>query len=155
MLRKIVSGGQTGADRAALDFAIEWNIPHGGWVPKGRQAEDGKVPEKYRLMEMEQPRLCPSNRTERHRFGRHPNILPRKAQGRFASDPKNGPETRTALASRGPGENQQFQRRAIHSHVDKGPAHRCLECCGPSTKSGSHEYTAPPSTYWKPPFNYP
>jgi hypothetical protein len=52
MLRKIVSGGQTGADRAALDFAIEWNIPHGGWIPKGRQAEDGKVPEKYRLREM-------------------------------------------------------------------------------------------------------
>ncbi len=55
MLRKIVSGGQTGADRAALDFAIEWNIPHGGWVPKGRQAEDGKVPEKYRLREMDSP----------------------------------------------------------------------------------------------------
>ena len=53
MLRKIVSGGQTGADRAALDFAIEWNIPHGGWIPKGRQAEDGRVPEKYRLREMD------------------------------------------------------------------------------------------------------
>ncbi len=53
MVRKIVSGGQTGADRAALDFAIEWNIPHGGWVPKGRLAEDGRLPEKYRLREME------------------------------------------------------------------------------------------------------
>ena len=52
MVRKIVSGGQTGADRAALDFAIEWNIPHGGWVPKGRMAEDGRLPEKYRLREM-------------------------------------------------------------------------------------------------------
>ena len=53
MVRKIVSGGQTGADRAALDFAMEWNIPHGGWIPKGRLAEDGRLPEKYRLKEME------------------------------------------------------------------------------------------------------
>jgi len=52
MVRKIVSGGQTGADRAALDFAMEWNISHGGWIPKGRRAEDGVLPEKYRLREM-------------------------------------------------------------------------------------------------------
>ncbi len=52
MVRKIVSGGQTGADRAALDFALEWNISHGGWIPKGRLAEDGRLPEKYRLKEM-------------------------------------------------------------------------------------------------------
>lgn len=37
MLDKIVSGGQTGADRAALDFAIKHKIPHGGWAPKGRR----------------------------------------------------------------------------------------------------------------------
>ncbi|NQT56062.1 MAG: hypothetical protein HQ551_07520 [Desulfobacteraceae bacterium] len=36
MLQKVISGGQTGADRAALDFAIEFDIPHGGWIPKGR-----------------------------------------------------------------------------------------------------------------------
>ena len=40
---KIMSGGQTGADRAALDFAIEHGIPHGGWCPKGRRAEDGPI----------------------------------------------------------------------------------------------------------------
>jgi hypothetical protein len=51
MIRKIISGGQTGADRAALDFAIRHKIPHGGWVPKGRKAEDGKLPHKYRLIE--------------------------------------------------------------------------------------------------------
>jgi hypothetical protein len=39
----IVSGGQTGADRAALGFAIDHGIPHGGWCPKGRLAEDGPV----------------------------------------------------------------------------------------------------------------
>jgi hypothetical protein len=52
MLRKIVSGGQTGADRAALDVAIRWNIPHGGWVPKGRLAENGPLPDIYQLAEM-------------------------------------------------------------------------------------------------------
>ena len=52
MIQKIISGGQTGADRAALDFAIQHNIPHGGWIPKGRKAEDGTLPEKYHLQEM-------------------------------------------------------------------------------------------------------
>jgi hypothetical protein len=52
MLKKIISGGQTGADRAALDFAIKHKIPHGGWVPKGRVAEDGILPERYLLTEM-------------------------------------------------------------------------------------------------------
>ena len=49
---RIVSGGQTGADRAALDWAIANNIPHGGWCPAGRMAEDGTVPERYALTEM-------------------------------------------------------------------------------------------------------
>lgn len=52
MLEKIVSGGQTGADRAALDFAIKHGIPHGGWVPKGRLAEDGPLADRYDLKEM-------------------------------------------------------------------------------------------------------
>ena len=44
---KIFSGGQTGVDRAALDAAIELNIPYGGYLPKGRLAEDGPLSEKY------------------------------------------------------------------------------------------------------------
>ena len=52
MIKKIISGGQTGADRAALDFALKLGIPHGGWIPKGRIAEDGPLPEIYRLQEM-------------------------------------------------------------------------------------------------------
>jgi hypothetical protein len=52
MFKKIVSGGQTGADRAALDFTIKNTIPHGGWVPKGRIAEDGPIAENYDLKEM-------------------------------------------------------------------------------------------------------
>lgn len=49
----IVSGGQTGADRAALDFAIVRGIEHGGWCPAGRRAEDGPVAAKYLLTETE------------------------------------------------------------------------------------------------------
>ena len=52
MIKKIVSGGQTGEGRAALDFAIELGIPHGGRVPKGRATEDGILPDQYRLKEM-------------------------------------------------------------------------------------------------------
>ena len=52
MIEKIISGGQTGADRAALDVALKLGIPHGGWIPKGRIAEDGPLPEIYRLNEM-------------------------------------------------------------------------------------------------------
>ncbi len=51
MIRKIISGGQTGVDRAALDVALELGIPHGGWVPRGRRAEDGPLPARYRLQE--------------------------------------------------------------------------------------------------------
>jgi len=49
----IVSGGQTGADRGALDFAIEHGYTHGGWAPQGREAEDGKIPVKYQLIELD------------------------------------------------------------------------------------------------------
>ena len=52
MKLKIVSGGQTGADRAALDVAIKLNIAHGGWCPKGRKAIDGTIAKKYQLKEM-------------------------------------------------------------------------------------------------------
>ena len=49
MIEKIISGAQSGVDRAALDFALKFKIPHGGWIPKGRLAEDGPLPEKYQL----------------------------------------------------------------------------------------------------------
>ncbi|MEM7559341.1 MAG: putative molybdenum carrier protein [Planctomycetota bacterium] len=52
-IERIVSGGQTGVDRAALDTAILLGIPHGGWCPKGRLAEDGPIPDRYLLTEME------------------------------------------------------------------------------------------------------
>jgi hypothetical protein len=48
---KIISGGQTGADRAALDFAIEQGIPHGGWCPRGLKSETGRIDACYPLQE--------------------------------------------------------------------------------------------------------
>jgi hypothetical protein len=45
MLKKIISGGQTGADVAGLDVAIKHGIPHGGAIPKGRLTENGTLPE--------------------------------------------------------------------------------------------------------------
>ncbi len=50
---RIVSGGQTGVDRAALDVAIELGLEHGGWCPQGRRAEDGAIAAEYRLRETE------------------------------------------------------------------------------------------------------
>jgi len=47
----IVSGGQTGADRAGLDWAIAHGIAHGGWCPQGRRAEDGPIDPRYLLRE--------------------------------------------------------------------------------------------------------
>ncbi len=50
-IKKIISGGQSGVDRAALDVALELGIPCGGRCPKGRRAEDGRIADKYPLQE--------------------------------------------------------------------------------------------------------
>ncbi|TWU30147.1 putative molybdenum carrier protein [Bythopirellula polymerisocia] len=52
----IVSGGQTGADRAALDFAIRLGLDHAGWCPRGRRAEDGPLDLQYDLQETSSPK---------------------------------------------------------------------------------------------------
>lgn len=48
---KIISGGQTGVDRAALDVALALGLECGGWCPRGRKAEDGRIPDRYPLRE--------------------------------------------------------------------------------------------------------
>ncbi len=54
-LAMLISGGQTGVDRAALDFAMRSGLPHGGWCPLGRRAEDGAIPRQYCLIEADTP----------------------------------------------------------------------------------------------------
>lgn len=62
MTIRIVSGGQTGVDRAALDVALEMGMECGGWCPAGRRAEDGVIDARYPLMET--PSADPAQRTE-------------------------------------------------------------------------------------------
>jgi len=61
---KIISGGQTGADQAALDAAITLGISHGGWLPRGRKTEAGPLAHKYRLKEL--PSTKYRDRTEKN-----------------------------------------------------------------------------------------
>lgn len=51
LIDRLISGGQTGVDRAALDVALEFGIPCGGWCPRGRRAEDGRIPARFPLQE--------------------------------------------------------------------------------------------------------
>ena len=55
MLKKIISGGLPGVERAALDVAIKLDIPHGGWTYKSRKTDDDKLPERYNVKEIENP----------------------------------------------------------------------------------------------------
>ncbi len=83
MLRQIVSGGQTGADRAALDVAIKMNIPHGGWISKGRITEAGPLPEIYQLREMAASDY--PSRTRRNILDSHGTVIISRGQLRGGS----------------------------------------------------------------------
>ena len=101
MLRKIISGGQTGADRAALDAAIKLGLPHGGWVPKGRRAEDGRIPLTYQLEEM--PTESYPKRTEK-------NVLEADGTLIFSHGPLTGGSKLTL--------DLAVRHRRTHLHVD-------------------------------------
>jgi hypothetical protein len=79
LLTRIVSGGQTGVDRGALDAALEWSFPCGGWCPQGRQAEDGVIPDRYPVVVLAGAGECRGLR-------RHGDPEPRRAHGRHRTD---------------------------------------------------------------------
>lgn len=72
-IKKILSGGQTGVDRAALDIALEWGIPCGGWCPRGRLAEDGIIPTVYPLRQTRSADYA--QRTERNVVGADATLI--------------------------------------------------------------------------------
>lgn len=85
----LMSGGQTGADRAGLDWAIAHSIPHGGWCPQGRRSEDGPIAARYCLVET--PSRSYLQRTEW-------NVRDSDATLVFTSDPVlDGGSRRTAV----------------------------------------------------------
>lgn len=100
---KIVSGGQTGADRAALEFALRHGLPHGGWCPRGRRAEDGKIPPRYQLTET--PERAYAVRTLR-------NVLDSDATVVFSTAPeiRGGTALTAALA-------REHNRPLLHLHA--------------------------------------
>lgn len=92
VVRRLVSGGQTGVDRAALDVALELGIPCGGWCPRGRKSESGPIPARYPLRET--PTSAYPERTERNvRDADGTLVLTRRA-------PKGGTGLTVSLARR-------------------------------------------------------
>lgn len=61
-VQRVISGGQTGVDRAALDVALEMGLRCGGWCPRGRRAEDGPIPATYPLQETASPKYAQRTR---------------------------------------------------------------------------------------------
>lgn len=80
-IREIVSGGQTGVDRAALDVAIELKILHGGWCPHGRKSEDGTIATTYKLREAPAPTLEESLKDSDAIFKKRTELNVRDADG--------------------------------------------------------------------------
>jgi len=87
MITKIISGGQTGADRGGLDAALHCGLPHGGWCPKGRRAEDGIIPAEYHLNEMVSSEYLP--RTKANVFDSDATVI-------FTYGPLSGGSLKTA-----------------------------------------------------------
>jgi hypothetical protein len=87
MITKLISGGQTGADRGGLDAAIHCDLPHGVWCPKGRKAEDGIIPAEYHLTEMLTPAYLPRTQA---------NLIDSDATIIFTYGPLSGGSLKTA-----------------------------------------------------------
>ncbi len=130
---RVISGGQTGADRGALDAAIELGIQHGGHCPAGRRAEDGRIPDRFRLIETESADYAV--RTERNVLGADATLLVTRGV------PTGGSALTAALA-------RKHGRPCLHLDLDAGgdpgaalrewlavSEIRCLNVAGPRESS--------------------
>ncbi|MBI9086325.1 MAG: putative molybdenum carrier protein [Desulfobacterales bacterium] len=106
ILKKIISGGQTGADQAALDAAIKMGLPHAGWIPRGRLTEDGPLPLTYALQEM--PTNSYPKRTEQ-------NVLDSDGTVIFSHGPLTGGSKLIQKLAR------QHKKPCLHINLDKVP----------------------------------
>lgn len=140
MIEKIISGGQTGADRAALDAAIEIDIPHGGWVPRGRLAEDGMVPPAYQVSEV--PSDSYAARTEKNVEDSDGTLI-------FSHGPLTGGSALTQELA------EKHKRPSLHIDLNRVPAFKAaamiaawvvrhsvktLNVAGPRASSDPHIY---------------
>ncbi len=85
-----MSGGQTGVDRAALDVAMALQIPCGGWCPRGRRAEDGRIHQRYPLEETGSPIVLEPHDSKRGPFRRHAHPGVRQSHRRYPLDEECG-----------------------------------------------------------------
>jgi hypothetical protein len=102
-LERIVSGGQTGADRGGLNAAMALGIDHGGWCPRGRRAEDGTIPDRYVLVETTSSSYAA--RTEK-------NVVDSDATILFTPGPPTGGSALTVAMARKHG------RPLLHINID-------------------------------------
>ena len=112
----IVSGGQTGVDRAALDWAIEKSWPHGGYCPKGRIAEDGVIPRKYNLKETKSSKYPVRTRLNIIHSDATLILSPLPLTGGTALTAKYAEEEGKAIFTIPPG-FEQSDLRALHSFL--------------------------------------
>ena len=112
----IVSGGQTGVDRAALDWAIEKGWPHGGYCPKDRIAEDGVIPRKYNLKETKSSKYPVRTRLNIIHSDATLILSPLPLTGGTALTAKYAEEEGKAIFTISPG-FEQSDLRALHSFL--------------------------------------
>lgn len=137
ILRTIVSGGQTGVDRAALDVAIARGFAHGGWCPAGRLAEDGPIATRYTLRETTSPAY--DVRTER-------NVLDSDGTLVLASGEPRGGSALTCRLARGHGKPllvvdlaAPLPAATVRAWLDRH-AIATLNVAGPRASSGAGVY---------------
>lgn len=139
-IARLVSGGQTGADRAALDWALAHGIPHGGWCPRGRRAEDGPIDPRYQLVET--PSRDCEQRTRWNVRDSDGTLIASRAPG------LTGGSAYTARAA------ERLGKPCLHVHPGADDARKILEwlekarvetlnVAGPraSTDGGAYDYT--------------